>query len=149
LAAAESVTLTGLTHFTGGNACGPGGGIYVGGGSITITSSNLSTNSMSGTCVGSAVQPTVVEQFGGAVFVNNGNATITSSTFSGNHALEGGGAVAVAGNATVTGSTFTGNTAGETSACNSGCFGGALIVENTATVTGSTFTSNALSAANG
>jgi hypothetical protein len=152
----ESVTLTGLTHFDDGFACGSGGGLFADG-PVTVVDSSLSDNTAaSASCplsAGSAaggVHATVVSASGGAV-ASNSSLTIQGSTFTHNHADQFGGAVNNSADSTITDSTFTENSAGSTSDCDSsgdGCYGGAVDSGST-TVAGSTFTGNFIGAKNG
>ena len=84
---------------TGGNAVDNGGGVYVKGGSFTMTGGTISGSSA---------------QYGGGVFVNSdASFTMTGGSITGNTAAEHGGGVCVysGGSFTMTGGSITGNTA--------------------------------------
>ncbi|MFN8027359.1 MAG: choice-of-anchor Q domain-containing protein [Acidimicrobiia bacterium] len=152
----ESVTLTGLTHFDGGDACGAGGGLFADG-NVDVVDSSFS-NDITSDCacsvqdaVAACVTGDVHGQFvipvaGGAIF-SGSDLTITGSTFSGNHADEAGGAVYALGTLQVSGSSFTGNSAGTTG--NGQFWAGAAGADGSVDVTGSTFTGNWLGTADG
>jgi uncharacterized repeat protein (TIGR01451 family) len=117
-----------LHHLTLEKGAGKGSGSYIYGGAIynsgtlTVTDSTFSSNS--------------VNYWGGGIFNHYvGTLTVTNCTFAGNNALYGGG-LYNRGTLTVTDSTFSGNSAGN---------GGGGISNNTSgtlTVTDSTFSGN-------
>jgi CSLREA domain-containing protein len=123
IAGAFTVNISGVTIRNGiGNS---GGGIMQQAGTLTITNSAFSGNSVSG-----------IGNSGAGIFHNVGTLTITNSTFSDNSASGGSGAgiYANSGTATITNSTFSGNSA----------FVGGGIFEgfSTLTITNSTFSGN-------
>ncbi|MHB1988308.1 MAG: choice-of-anchor Q domain-containing protein [Acidimicrobiales bacterium] len=118
------VGLSGIT-VTGGTATGgSGGGIQNNGGTVTVTDSTISGNTVSVhgggidnaggtvTVTDSTISGNTAGYFGGGVFTVGRAVTVTDSTISGNTASElGGGIFKNGGTVTVTDSTISGNTA--------------------------------------
>jgi fibronectin-binding autotransporter adhesin len=105
-----------------------GGGLRNNGGTVTVTDSTFSGNTVEGT--GQASQGGGIRSFGtltvtnstfsgnnsstgqgGGIFITNTVATVTNTTFSGNSAIQGGGIFSDEGTLTVTNTTFSGNSA--------------------------------------
>jgi hypothetical protein len=138
---AEQVTLTGLTHFDSGFACGAGGGLYANG-SVVIEGSSLSDSvATNGAVCNQAIE---FDPLGGGVYSGSGGITVTDSTFTGNHADLAGGGFAALSSPTVSGSTFTENSAGVggTPSGDDEFDGAGFASLGAATVSGSTFTGN-------
>jgi hypothetical protein len=118
-------TVQNLTIANGNNIAsdGYGGGIYNGGGPLTVTNSTFSGNGAS---------------YGGGIYNGSGPLTVTNSTFSDNSARsDGGGIINNGGPLTVTNSTFSGNSAG------GDYYGGGIYSGGgPLTVTNSTFSGN-------
>ncbi|MEW6359460.1 MAG: choice-of-anchor Q domain-containing protein, partial [Planctomycetota bacterium] len=116
---------------TGNSASQLGGGIYNGGGTVTVNSSTISGN----TAVG------FFDGRGGGIFNDHGTLTVNSSTISGNTAAgfmangNGGGICTWDGTLTVNSSTISGNTVGWSG-------GGIFIDSGTVTVNSSTISGN-------
>ncbi len=113
---------------TGNTAPADGGGVYNGGGDLTITNSTISNNNATGG--GSD---------GGGVYNSGVNLTITNTTISGNMAGDEGGGICNegGGTATISESTISGNTSTVT--------GGGIRIDDpnsTATITNSTISGN-------
>jgi len=150
-----SLSLKALTvahGFTGGN----GGGLYNGGGTVSITNSTFANNSASGNGFTSGN--------GGGLANNGGSVSITNSIFTGNSVPSSGftsgngGAISSNGSLTINDSTFTSNLGyfgtvynkgnvsitSSTFASNRMGFGGGLYNEgnSTASITNSTFANN-------
>ncbi len=129
----DTATLEGL-NITNGNSPG-GGGILASGGTLTVTHSTVSGNSVIG---GSG------STGGGGIYAVGATLTVIHSTVSGNSVgdggIGGGGIYAVAGTLTVTHSTVSGNSGGF-----DGHGGGIYAVDGTLTVTNSTLASNSAS----
>jgi hypothetical protein len=144
----EHVTLTGLTHFDGGKACGAGGGLYANG-AVTVENSSVAGNEAIGVgaCAGSAdvgSQAIETDPVGGGVHSDLGGTTITNSSFTNNHADLAGGGVASVLDISVTGSSFTGNAAGlsGTPSGDTDFSGGGFATLGNATVSGSSLIEN-------
>jgi hypothetical protein len=148
-----TVTLQNLSHFTGGNALGDGGGL-LSMSAVTVTNSDISgnhahspnlvcTTSTPATCSGSgdgggiAVDPGLISE------VSNGDLSLDHSTLSGNTADDSGGGALVVGSVTSSNSTVSGNKAGtDEGTCYDGCSGGGIYTVGGIADTGSTFSSN-------
>jgi len=143
-----SLTLDGLTLQNGFSSNqGPtswGGAIYATG-TLTISNSTFSNNSVDFGYGGGAILATSTLTISNSTFSNNSayydgaihaesTLTITDSTFSGNSAGFGSGAVYAGGTTIIINSTFSGNSAGYS--------GGAVMVSGTTTITDSTFSGN-------
>ncbi len=117
-----------LTIANGNSGSSDGGGIYVGGGTLTVTNSTFSSNVsnwpggggielrsgtaniINSTFIGNSA---VSGGYGGAIDSFSGTTlNITNSTFFGNSAASAGGAISVGGTGTIVNSTISGNTAG-------------------------------------
>src|SRR5207302_8586889 len=108
---------------TGNVSVSEGGGLDAQSGTVTVTSSTLSSNSAGG-----------ISGEGGGIFTYSGvTLNITSSTISGNSAQEGAGILNI-GPSTLTNSTVTGNTAD--------FLGGAIYLAAPPTLTSATATHN-------
>jgi hypothetical protein len=87
---------------SGNQAPNFGGGVYVDSGTVTITSSSIYGNTAGGYSTG----------YGGGVYISSGTVTITSSSIYGNAASIGGGVYAgYSGRVTISTCTISGNTA--------------------------------------
>jgi len=153
--AGETVTLTGLTHFTGGDADGHGGGLR-NKGPVNVVDSNISGNTANqhfGGCVASAdahAQDSLCEDGdGGGVYANDTGSlivgpgydvTVTNSVIQNNHAADDGGGVFTQGSLTATDSHFNENVAAGTNG--GGGRGGGAYADVSATITGTTFDTN-------
>ncbi|MBK7405482.1 MAG: right-handed parallel beta-helix repeat-containing protein [Phycisphaerales bacterium] len=95
---AVALVLSGLT-LTGGNASGPGGGVYLTSGSLSLTDITLSGNTATD---------------GGGAYLFAGDLSLTDCTVTGNTASSNGGGIATDYDATVTitGTDISSNTAG-------------------------------------
>src|SRR4051812_12605956 len=125
-AGGETVTLQGLTHFTGGNAEGHGGGLR-NDGPVVVVDSNISGNSANAVwCSLSAddanAQVVCPDGDGGGIYAADDEVeesiigpgydiTLTNAVVTDNHADDDGGGVYTEGTLTATGSSFLGNTA--------------------------------------
>ena len=95
-----SLSLNHLTVADGEAPHNVGGGIYNGGGTVTVNNSTVSGNSA---------------DYGGGIYNRGGTVTVSNSTFSGNSAdHHGGGIYNLDGTVTVSNSTFAGNSATNT-----------------------------------
>ncbi len=127
------VELRGAT-VTRGFSGGPGGGIF-NSGTLTLTNSTVSENTVRGLSRGHG---------GGIENDNNGSLTLTNSTVSGNTASGCGGGIDNNGSLTLTNSTVSGNTAGLDD--ESSCAGGGIYNDRGAvTLTNSTVSGNTAS----
>lgn len=117
---AYTVSISGIT-ITGGNT-DSGGGIYNGGGTLTVTDSTISGNTASFE--------------GGGIYTTSGTLAVTNSTISGNNAVKAGGIFNWLCTVTVTNSTISGNTATQ------GDLPGGIYSYGWLTVTNSTITGN-------
>ncbi|KAB2930331.1 MAG: hypothetical protein F9K25_09365, partial [Candidatus Contendobacter sp.] len=135
-----TVVLSGLTIANG--RAGDGGGIH-NSGTLTVTGSTLSGNSVSDTPWAR----------GGGIYNNGGSVTVTHSTLAGNSANGqhptgqggGGGLYSNGGTVTVTNSALSGNSANCSNGSSGGGFGGGLFNANgTMTVTASTLSGNSV-----
>eukprot|EP00900_Chrysochromulina_parva_P008785 jgi/Chrpa1/17908/Chrysochromulina_OHIO_Genome00022144-RA len=88
-----TVTLSSCT--ISGNSANNGGGVYVQGGTVSIVNSQLYSNGATN---------------GGGVFVNGGTVTLSSCTISGNTAINGGGVAVFGGTVAISSCTISGNT---------------------------------------
>lgn len=91
-----SLTVAGDGGITGGKNTGSGGGVYVGGGSLTVLGGRITGCSA---------------RYGGGVFVAAGSFTFSGGSVSGNSAEYGGGVCTDAGDVAVCGGEIAGNTA--------------------------------------
>jgi len=151
--ASSTLTITGST--IGGAAAGDantaglnGGGVYEGGGALTITDSTIRNNTagggaggvydmagVAGSITDSTISDNTASSNCGGIYMENAALTITNSTISGNTATAGyGGGAGSFVSLTVTGSTITGNAAGTT--------GGGVYGLTTVNITGSTVSNN-------
>ncbi len=144
---ASTVSISDVTITNGKNTIG-GGGIYNGGGPLTVTNSTVSGNSApSGGGIRNDGILTVTDSRivgnstdnggnGGGIYnYNNGALTVTNSSFSGNTSTYGAGIRNQGGNLDITNSTFSGNDANS--------YGGGIYnVSGPLSVTGSTFSGN-------
>jgi hypothetical protein len=143
VASGDTVSIAGLTIQDGNGA--NGGGIYNLGGTLTVTNSTLSDNSVvsSGgaiynlggtlTVSNSTLTGNSAVSFGGGIF-NDGTVTVTNSTLAGNSTAKGGGIYNHAGPLSVFNSTLSGNSA---------TFGGGIFADGgTLTVSNSTLSGN-------
>ena len=121
---------------TGGGAAG---GIYNGGGILTITDSVVSNN------YAGVSDPFPVGSGGG--IVNDGTLTITSSSVSGNQAYLSGGGIENGGTLTISGSTISGN--GATGQHDGQPWGHGGGISGTVTLTNSTLSGNGASLSGG
>src|SRR5258706_610816 len=120
---ASTVSISDVTITNGKNTIG-GGGIYNGGGPLTVTNSTFSGNTAEN------------GGFGGGIYHEGGLLTVTNSTFSDNTADgSGGGICNIGGTASIANSTFSGNAA-------STGFGGGVYSGSPLAVTNSTFSGN-------
>jgi len=117
-----SLTVNGLTLQNGYDAIG---GAIFNLGTVTISNSTLSGNSVSS---------------GGGAIYNNGTMTISNSTLSGNSPSSGGGAILNNGTLTISNSTLSGNSADD---------GGAIFNNGTLTISNSTLSGNSAGATGG
>jgi hypothetical protein len=122
----ETVTLQGITHFTGGNAEGHGGGLR-NDGPVVVVNSNVSDNTANAIWCGVAAGDASAQELcpdgdGGGIYaaelevaegiIGSGyDITLTNSVVADNQADDDGGGVYTEGSLTVTGSEFDGNTA--------------------------------------
>jgi len=119
----------------GNSLIGNGGGIYVKGGTVTISHNILTGNTATGSS-------------GGGIYITGGTATISSNTLTGNIATSGGfeggdgygGGICVGGIATISNNTLTENKA-LGSVFGDGR-GGGIYIDGTATVSNNTLTGN-------
>jgi hypothetical protein len=120
----ETVTLQGLTHFTGGEAYGNGGGLR-NDGPVDVVDSDVSGNEANNTCLDleAGAQVVICETGnGGGIFagvavgpyldVNGYDIHLTNSNVSDNSATDSGGGLYTVGALTTNNSQLTGNTAG-------------------------------------
>ena len=121
-----TVTISGVTIQNGyGSGLRDGGGIYSIGGTLTVSNSTLSGNSVS-------------EAYGGGIYSRGGTLTVSDSTLSGNSAeYYGGGIYSDDSTVTVSNSMFSGN-----SVFTDGCGGGIYSYGGTLTVSNSTLSGN-------
>ena len=155
-AGGETVTLKGLTHFTGGHASGHGGGLR-NDGPVNVVDSNVSANfAYGGVCYheatnGPNAQDLCEDGDGGGVYAGPNDAgtvltiagyniSVTHSTIQDNEADDDGGGVYTEDVLTVTDSAFNANIA-HGNALEGGNGGGAYAHDGV-TVTGSSFDSN-------
>ena len=115
----SDLTLEGLT-IAHGNATGPGGGIDVIQGPLTVSNSTLISNTAS-------------TRGGGIYFNGGGTLTVTNTTFLSNTSESGGGIGVRSGTASLTDCIFSDNTA---------TYGGGIYNLSTTTVTSNTFSNN-------
>ena len=153
----ETVTLQGLTHFTGGNALGHGGGLR-NNGPVDVVSSDVSGNHAyaDNTCHlsnadvqaqdcgedgdGGGIYAGVPDQAGVSAAASGFDVTVTDSTISDNEAADDGGGVYAQDSLNVTNSTFSDNIAhGENFG---GGRGGGGFAGNGVTTLDSTFAGN-------
>jgi CSLREA domain-containing protein len=116
----SNLTLDGLT-IRHGVTGGRGGGIYMLGGTLTVSNSILSGNRANG-------------EGGGGIFNNVGTVSVSNSTITGNYGANRGGGIqnnGTASNLTVTNSTISGNTSGNNGGALYNINGTALIVNST------------------
>ena len=123
---ASTVAISGLTIENGSDS-GSGGGLYNGGGTVTVTACAF-LNDAAGS------------DGGGLYNDGGGTVAVIGCTFSGSTAGGSGGGLCSDGTATVTDSTFSGNT---------GTYGGGLVNSGTLTITGCTFSGNTGSSSGG
>ena len=103
-----------------GNSAVDGGGIYIPGGTVTVTGGTFSNN--------------MASEEGAGIFTAGGTLTISNATFSENKATEyGGGAYVVGGSVIMNSGTFSGNTAKS---------GGGIYITKEGTTNESNFTMN-------
>ncbi|MGN0736549.1 right-handed parallel beta-helix repeat-containing protein [Treponema porcinum] len=121
--AGGSVTLTDCTF--SGNTAQTGAGIYLNNGTLTISSTTMESNTATGAA--------------GALYINNGTATLTECTVSSNNAQNGGGIYLNDGALTISSTTMENNTATATGEDNGG---GAIYSKKTITFTDCTFSGN-------
>ena len=137
-----TLNISGLTIANGkvsGSGTNHGGGI-INAGTLTVTNSTLSDNSVSGSS-GSF-------NAGGGIY-NSGTLNIVSSTLSHNSASGGchsdGGGIFNDGTLTITSSTLSNNSVSDSSGCGGGNFGGGIYNNGTLTITNSTLSGNSVS----
>jgi hypothetical protein len=137
-----TVSISGLTMTNGklaGGGTNEGGGI-LNAGTLTITSSTLSNNSLVGSS-GSF-------NLGGGI-KNTGTLNVVNSTLSQNAASGGchsdGGGIHNTGTVTITGSTLLNNSVSDSAGCGGGNFGGGIYNNATMTITNSTLSGNSSS----
>ena len=153
-----TVTLNKLTiqHGTVSTTPFGGGGIY-NNGTLTVTNSNIASNSSTNgvgggidnestlTVINSTISGNSATSsgfFGGAGGIaNDGTLTVKNSTFSGNSAIYMGGGIYTAGTATITNSTFSGNSTGQS--------GGGISNAGTLTVINSSISGNSAPSSGG
>lgn len=151
----ETVTLTGLTHFTGGEAEGHGGGLR-NGGPVNVVDSTINDNRANNECnfaaSGDAQEQIIIcdDGDGGGIFAGpeglipladpNYDVSVTNSIVQDNWAADDGGGVYSAGALTVTGSQFNGNTAAATTVSQGR--GGGAYADDSVSVVDSSFTDN-------
>jgi hypothetical protein len=123
-----------------------GGGIYIAGGSATISNSTITGNE--------AVSPEGYVELiagGGGIYVAGGNVTISNTTITGNEAVAsggyldttgGGGILIAGGNATISNSTITGNEAVAPQYFETTGGGGIYVAGGNVTITNTTITGN-------
>ncbi len=131
----DGITITGGQTTQSGED-GDGAGIRFIGGTLTVTDSEISGNTILG-----------AGGFGGGLY-SSGDMTVTGSTVSGNHANYFGGGLFVDGEAMISDSTVTGNSAGYSGAgihANDATISSSTISDNTATVSGGGIKASAVS----
>lgn len=154
LAAMTSGDLTLIdSAVTGNTAYIHGGGIFNVGGAVTLTASNVTTNTATTCCGGgiynyygsliltdSTIAANVANYNGGGIFNSYGSVTLTDSTVAANSAVtyDGGGIYnqgwEEGGDLTLTHSTITGNSAGDSGGGISSLYG-ALLLQDDSSVT--------------
>ncbi|HEY8748065.1 MAG TPA: DUF4082 domain-containing protein [Tepidisphaeraceae bacterium] len=134
-----NVSLSGMT-VTGGNET-DGGGIYINGGTLQLTTVNIQGNHAA--------------LVGGGIYSNGGSLTVGQSSFSSNTATGvgatggSGGAIATTAStvASMTGCDFSNNTVSGGFGTTNAASGGAIFSPGTLTLTSSTFSNNAIAVA--